>query len=76
MTAMLEVDHHLIAEGQVILADKGFAGGEFEKLCAELGVNLVRPARRGSSDLASAPDERSLLRMGPLVEAVFDTLKG
>jgi Transposase DDE domain len=34
MTAMLEVDHHLVAEGQVILADKGFAGGEFEKLPA------------------------------------------
>jgi hypothetical protein len=47
MTAMLEVDHHLVAEGQVILADKGFAGVEFEKLCTELGVHLVRPARRG-----------------------------
>ena len=60
----------------MILADKGFAGGEFEKLCTELGVHLVRPARRGSSDPALTPAERSLLRMRQLVEAVFDTLKG
>jgi hypothetical protein len=76
MTAMLEVDHYLVAEGQVILADKGFAGGEFEKLCAELGLHLVRPARRGSSDPASSPVESKLLRMRQLIEAVFDTLKG
>jgi hypothetical protein len=46
-----------------------------EKLCAELGVRPVRPARRGSSDPASTPAERSLLRMRQLVEAVYDTLK-
>jgi hypothetical protein len=74
MTAMLELDHHLVAEGQVILADKGFAGGEFEKPCAEPGVHLVRPARPGSSDPASSPAERRLLRMRQWIEAVFDTL--
>jgi len=76
MTAMLEVDHHLVAQGQVVLADKGFAGGEFEKLCAELGVHLVRPARRGTSDPASTAAERTLLRMRQWIEAIFDTLKG
>jgi len=76
MTAMLEAGHHLVAEGQVILADKGFAGGESEKPCTELGVHLVRPARRGSSDPALTPAERSLLRMRQLAEAVSGTLKG
>jgi hypothetical protein len=76
MTAMLEAGHHLVAEGQVILADRGFAGGESEKLRTELGVHLVRPARRGSSDPALTPAERSLLRMRQLAEAVSGTLKG
>ncbi|WP_225834353.1 IS982 family transposase [Streptomyces sp. NK08204] len=75
MTAMPEADHHLVAEGQVLLADKGFAGGEFEQLRAELGVHLVRPARRGTADPASTPAERKLLRMRQRIEAVFDTLE-
>lgn len=31
MTAPLEVDHHLVTAGQVILADKDFAGQTFEE---------------------------------------------
>ncbi|MGH3434426.1 MAG: IS982 family transposase [Thermocrispum sp.] len=72
MTALLTREHHLIRAGQVILADKGFAGREFEAFLTEdLGVHLIRPDRR---------DETT--RHGPLarsrqwIEAVFDTLKG
>jgi len=43
MAALLEVDHHLVTTGQVILADKGFAGADFEKFLDDLGVHLVRP---------------------------------
>jgi hypothetical protein len=76
MAALLEVDHHLITAGQVILADKGFAGKTFETFCHDLGVHLVRPARRHSNDPASSPAERALLRMRQWIEAIFDTLKG
>ena len=77
MTALLEVDHHLVTTGQVILADKGFAGAEFEAfLDRETGAHLVRPARRNTKDPASSPAERALLRMRQWIEAIFDTLKG
>jgi Transposase DDE domain len=47
MTALLERDHQLIRAGQVILADKGFAGREFEAFITErLGAHLVRPDRK------------------------------
>ena len=32
--------------GQTIIADKGFAGEEFEQLTLELGLQLLRPDRR------------------------------
>lgn len=72
MTALLERDHHLIRAGQVILADKGFAGREFEGFVTErLGAHLVRsdrkdePARFGK-----------MARVRQWIEAVIDTLKG
>jgi hypothetical protein len=76
MAALLEVDHHLIAEGQVILADKGFAGRGFESFLDQIGVHLVRPARRNTTDPQRTPTERKLLRMRQWIEAIFDTLKG
>ena len=77
IAAVLQVDHHLIAAGQVILADKGFAGADFEKFLHEdLGVHLVRPARKKTRDPAPSPAERALLRMRQWIEAIFDTLKG
>jgi Transposase DDE domain len=77
MAALLEVDHHLVQAGQVILADKGFAGADFEKfLSNDLGVHLIRPARKNTNDPASSPAERRLLRMRQWIEAIFDTLKG
>jgi len=70
--ALLEHDHHLIHDGQVILGDKGFAGKDFERFITEdLGATLIRPDRK---------DERP--RFGKLggirqwIESVFDTLKG
>ena len=77
MAALLEIDHHLVTEGQVILADRGFAGPDFENLCDALGAHLVRPARRNATrDHTPNQAERRLLRMRQWIEAVFQTLKG
>jgi Transposase DDE domain len=77
MMALLEVDHHLVADGQVILADKGFAGADFEQFLDDLNVHLVRPARnRVARDRQPTPVERRLLRLRQWIEAIFDTLKG
>ncbi len=58
--------------GQVILADKGFAGREFEAFLADdLGVHLIRPDRRDEP-----ARHGRLVRSRQWIEAVFDTLKG
>ncbi|MFE7565419.1 IS982 family transposase [Streptomyces sp. NPDC057539] len=72
MTALLERDHHLVRAGQVVLADKGFAGKEFETFLTErLGAHLVRPDRKDEPDRHGR-----LARSRQWIEAVFDTLKG
>jgi hypothetical protein len=76
MAALLEIDHHLVTAGQVILADKGFAGKDFQAFCDDLGVHLVRPARRHSNDPVASPAEQALLHLRQWIEAIFDTLKG
>jgi len=58
-------------EGYTVIADKGFAGAEFEALMAELGAIFLRPDRK---------DEPA--RFGGLggvrqwVESIIDTIKG
>lgn len=68
---LLAHDQHLLSTGQVIVADKGFAGCDFERFISyELGVELIRPDRKNEAH-----------RYGDLggirqwVESVFDTLK-
>lgn len=70
-TVLLAHDQHLLSPGQVIVADKGCAGKDFEGFISqELGAQLIRPDRK---------DERR--RFGELggirqwVKSVFDTLK-
>jgi hypothetical protein len=46
LAALLQRDHHLIRDGQVLLADKGFAGRQFKKLTDDLGLRLLRPDRK------------------------------
>ncbi|MFD5731195.1 transposase, partial [Streptomyces sioyaensis] len=67
-----ERDRHLVRAGQVILADKGFAGQEFEALLTDrLGVHLVRPDRKDEP-----ARHGKIARVRQWIEAVFDTLKG
>lgn len=70
--ALLERDHHLVAAGQVILGDKGFAGAQFEGFVRdELGAHLVRPDRKNEP-----ARHGKLARYRQWIEAVIDTLKG
>jgi len=70
--ALLERDHQLVASGQVILGDKGFAGAEFEAFVRDdLGAHLIRPDRRDEP-----ARHGKLVRYRQWIEAIFDTLKG
>jgi len=46
LAALLTHHHHLIREGQVLLADKGFSGQPFKKLTEQMGLVLLRPDRK------------------------------
>lgn len=70
--ALLERDHHLIATGQVIVGDKGFAGKDFEAFITEdLGAHLIRPDRKNEPRRFG-----KIARVRQWIEAIFDTLKG
>ena len=59
--------------GQVLLADKHYYGGEFERLLSELGLRLLRPARKGEAIRAGA----GLLKpLRQVIESVNQTFKG
>lgn len=70
--ALIRHDHRLVRPGQTILADKGFAGKDFETFInEEAAATLIRPDRKGEAK-----------RFGKLggtrqwIESVFDTIKG
>ena len=46
VAALLEHDQHLIRDGQVMLADKGFSGKDFAATTAAAGIRLLRPDRK------------------------------
>jgi hypothetical protein len=58
-------------EGYTVIADKGFAGADFEALMAELGAIFLRPDRKDE-----APRFGGLGGVRQRVESVFDTCKG
>jgi Transposase DDE domain len=59
--------------GQVLLADKNYYGREFERMLSELGLRLLRPARKGEASRAGAHLFRPLRQ---LIESVNQTFKG
>jgi hypothetical protein len=71
LAALLDHNHHLIRDGQILLADKGFAGKDFEQLTHDKGLRLLRPDRKDET-----------FRHGNLggvrqwIESVNQTLKG
>jgi Transposase DDE domain len=58
---------------QVLLADKNYYGREFERILAELGVRLLRPARKGEPERVGA---RLFKPLRQLLESVNQTFKG
>lgn len=75
LAAMLEVDADLVAEraGILLISDKGFGSGPFEKDLAGLGIDLLRPARKRERQRHGEP---MLKKVRQLIESVNDTLKG
>jgi len=59
--------------GQVLLADKHYDGREFEQVLAELGLRLLRPARKGEDERLGAQLFKPLRQ---LIESVNQTFKG
>jgi hypothetical protein len=72
---LLMVEPELVAArpGQLLLADKHYYGHQFERLLDELGLRLLRPARKGEPERAGAGLFRPLRR---LIESVNQTFKG
>ena len=58
-------------QGYTVIADKGFAGEEFEALMAELGAIFLRPDRKGETARFGG-----LGRVRQWVESIIDTIKG
>ena len=59
--------------GQVLLADKHYYGREFERVLAELGLRLLRPARKGEDE---RPGVQLFKPLRQLIESVNQTFKG
>jgi Transposase DDE domain len=75
LTELLAVEPELVATrpGQILVADKNYYGREFEGGLGELGVRLLRPARKGEAERAGA---RLFKPLRQLIESVNQTFKG
>ena len=75
LAEVLAVEPELVAArpGQVLIADKNYYGREFQDGLAELGVRLLRPARKGEPE---RPGGRLFRPLRQLIESVNDTFKG
>jgi len=62
-----------IRHGQTVIADKNYYGREFEAALPELGVTLLRPARKGEANRSGA---RLFKPLRQVIESITDTLKG
>jgi hypothetical protein len=71
LAALLEHHHHLIRTGQILLADKGFAGAEFTQITDAMGLRLLRPDRKDETY-----HNGNLGGVGQWIESVNQTLQG
>jgi hypothetical protein len=74
LTGLLAVEPTLVAArpGQLLLADKNYYGSEFERILGELGLRLLRPARKGEAERPGAALFKPLRQ---LIESVNQTFK-
>jgi hypothetical protein len=70
LTASPDLTRH---RGQTLIADKGYHGREFEAALPELGIRLLRPARKGEPE---RPGARYFKPLRQTIESINDTLKG
>ncbi len=70
LAALLDHEHHLIRDGQILLADKGFAGREFHQLTKAMRLRLLRPDRRDETYRHG-----NLAAIRQWIESVNQTLK-
>ena len=73
--AVLELLQRQPPAGQLVIADKGFAGSEFEAAVAELGALLLRPNRADEPNRASPPIGRIRQRIESIVNSLKDQLR-
>jgi hypothetical protein len=66
-----ELLERALQPGQAIVADKGFAGAEFEQLVASRGCQLLRPDRKNEQ-----PRFGSLGGIRQWIESILETTKG
>jgi hypothetical protein len=71
LAALLDNNHHLIRNGQVLLADKGFSGAEFAALTESMALRLLRPDRKDETYRNG-----NLGGVRQWIESVNQTLKG
>ena len=71
VAALLEHNHHLIRSGQILLADKGFAGRQFQQITERMGLRLLRPDRKDETYTNG-----NLGGVRQWIESVNQTLKG
>jgi hypothetical protein len=67
----LELLPHVLRGGELVVCDKGYVGRDFEAAVAELGGQVVRPARKDEP----AGSRPHLGRIRQRVESVFQTFK-
>jgi hypothetical protein len=71
LAALLDHNHHLVRDGQILLADKGFSGKSFQRLTESKGLRLLRPDRKDETHRNG-----DLGGVRQWIESVNQTLKG
>jgi hypothetical protein len=75
LVSVLGADPALLAgrRRQIIIGDKNYYGREFDTALREVGVEVLRPARKGEPD---RPGSRFFRPLRQTVESIFATAKG
>lgn len=75
LLAAFDVEPQLTADrpGQTLIGDKNSFGARFESQIAELGIQLLRPARKGE---AERPASQLFKPLRQIIESVNETFKG
>lgn len=68
-------DPDLVASrpGQTLIADKNYYGADFETTLTQVGLRLLRPARKGEPE---RDDQRFFKPLRQVIESIIDTGKG